>query len=92
MEHVIVNRKSKATKRTLTAVAVVSALVAALSAVARGVISGQFQDYSSPVLGFLGVGLILGLFVALLAINTRLQVEFEDNEQNRQLALDEAQN
>jgi hypothetical protein len=90
MEHVIVNRESKATKRTLTAVAVVSALVAALSAVARGVVSDQ--DYSSPVLGFLGVAMILGLFVALLAINTRLQVEFEDNEQNRQLALDETQN
>jgi hypothetical protein len=87
MEHKTIAKEVVGTKRVLTVIAGISALVSVLAAVIRGIAGSQIHDYSHPLIGFLGVCMILGLFVALLAFNTRLQVAFDDAE-NRSLAED----
>jgi hypothetical protein len=88
MEHkTIVKEEVVGTKRVLTVIAGISAIVSVLAAVIRGIAGSQVHDYSSPMIGFLGVCMILGLFVALLALNTRLQIGFDEAE-TRSLAED----
>jgi nitrogen fixation/metabolism regulation signal transduction histidine kinase len=60
---------------------VVSAIFCAICAVVRAFAGSQTQEFSDTLTSMLGVGIVLGLFVALLALNTRLQ-----------LATDEAEN
>ena len=78
MEHEIV-RKASGTKRTLTVLAGASALIGVIAAIVRAVAGSQIQDYTHPLIGVLGIGMILSLFVALLALNTRLQVAFDES-------------
>ena len=87
MEHKTIGTEVIGTKRVLTVIAGVSAIVSVLAAIIRGIAGSQIRDFSHPLIGFLGVCMILGLFVALLALNTRLQVAFDDAE-NRSLAED----
>jgi hypothetical protein len=87
MEHKTIGKEVVGTKRVLTLIAGFSAIVCVLAAVIRGIAGSQIQNYSHPLIGFLGVCMILGLFVALLALNTRLQVAFDEAE-NRSLAED----
>ena len=87
MEHKTIGKEVVGTKRVLTLIAGVSAIVCVLAAVIRGIAGSQIHNYSHPMIGFLGVCMILGMFVALLALNTRLQVAFDEAE-NRSLAED----
>jgi hypothetical protein len=87
MEHKTIGKEVIGTKRVLTVIAGISAIVSVVAAVIRGIAGTQIHDYSHPLIGFLGVCMILGLFVALLALNTRLQVVFDEAE-NRSLAED----
>jgi hypothetical protein len=87
MEHKTIGTEVVGTKRVLTLVAGFSAIVSVVAAVIRGIAGSQIHDYSHPMIGFLGLCMILGLFVALLALNTRLQVAFDEAE-NRSLAED----
>ena len=87
MEHKTIGTEVVGTKRVLTLVAGFSAILSVIAAVIRGIAGSQIHDYSHPMIGFLGVSMILGLFVALLALNTRLQVAFDEAE-NRSLAED----
>jgi hypothetical protein len=80
MEHKTIVKEVVGTKRVLTVIAGVSAIVSVIAAVIRGIAGTQTHDYSHPLIGFLGVCMILGLFVALLALNTRLQVVFDEAE------------
>ena len=87
MEHKTIGTEVVGTKRVLTLVAGFSAILSVIAGVIRGITGSQIHDYSHPIVGFLGVFMILGLFVALLALNTRLQVAFDEAE-NRSLAED----
>jgi hypothetical protein len=88
MEHkTIVREEVVGTKRVLTVIAGIGAVVSVIAAVIRGIAGSQAHDYSHPIIGLLGVCMILGLFVALLALNTRLQVVFDEAE-TRSLAED----
>jgi len=87
MEHKTISKEVVGTKRVLTVIAGISAIVSVIAAVIRGIAGSQIHDFSHPIIGFLGVCMILGLFVALLAFNTRLQVAFDEAE-NRSLAED----
>jgi hypothetical protein len=80
MEHKTVTKEVEGTKRILAFVAGVSGIVSVIAAVVRGIAGSQLHDYSHPVVGLLGICMILGLFVALLALNTRLQVAFDESE------------
>ena len=84
MEHNTVGTEVQGTKRILTLIAGFSGVVSVLAAVIRGIAGSQIHDYSHPIVGLLGVCMILGIFVALLALNTRLQVTFDEAE-NRSL-------
>jgi hypothetical protein len=84
MEHNTVSTEVQGTKRVLTLMAGFSGVVSVLAAVIRGIAGSQIHDYSHPIVGLLGVCMILGIFVALLALNTRLQVTFDEAE-NRSL-------
>jgi hypothetical protein len=55
--------------------------VSLIAAIVRGVAGTQLHDYSHPVVAVLGVCMILGIFVTLLALNTRLQVAFDEAEE-----------
>ena len=85
MEHKTIETEVVGTKRALTLIAGFSGVVSLIAAVIRGIAGSQIHDYSHPMIGLLGVCMILGLFVALLALNTRLQVAFDEAE-NRSLA------
>jgi hypothetical protein len=85
MEHKTISTEAEGTKRVLTVIAGFSGVVSLIAAVVRGIAGSQIHDYSHPMIGLLGVCMILGLFVALLALNTRLQVAFDEAE-NRSLA------
>jgi len=87
MEHKTISTEVVGTKRVLTVIAGISAIVSVTAAVIRGIAGTQIHDYSHPLIGLLGVCMILGLFVALLALNTRLQVAFDEAE-TRSLAED----
>jgi hypothetical protein len=91
MEYEITNKEFKSTKRTLTAIVVVSVFICVASAIVRGILSSQIQDFSNPLLSLLAVTTILGLFVSLLALNTRLQVEFDDAELAQQAVFENEQ-
>jgi hypothetical protein len=80
MEYEITRRKTEGTKRTLTLMTIVSAVFCAVCAAARAFAGSQTQEFSDPLTSVLGVGIVLGLFVALLALNTRLQVASDEVE------------
>jgi hypothetical protein len=80
MEHKTANKEVEDTKRTLVFVAGVSGVVSVIAAILRGIAGSQLHDYTHPVVGLLGVCMILGLFIALLALSTRLQVAFDEAE------------
>jgi hypothetical protein len=80
MEHKTVENRVIGTKRILTSIVGGGAAASLVSATLR-VAASPYGDYSSPLNGLLGLGIILGLFVSLLALSTRLQVELEENEQ-----------
>jgi hypothetical protein len=81
MEHKKVTKEVEGTKRILTFVAGVSGVVSLIAAIVRGIAGTQLHDYSHPVVAVLGVCMILGIFVTLLALNTRLQVAFDESEE-----------
>jgi sensor c-di-GMP phosphodiesterase-like protein len=80
MEYEITREKTDGTKRTLTLMTVISAIFCAVCAVVRASAGPQTQEFSDPLTSMLGVGIVLGLFVALLALNTRLQVASDEAE------------
>jgi hypothetical protein len=80
MEYEITRKKTDGTKRTLTLMTVISAIFCAVCAVARAFAGSQPHEFSDALTSMLGVGIVLGLFVALLALNTRLQVASDEAE------------
>jgi hypothetical protein len=80
MEYEITRKKTDGTKRTLTLMAVISVIFCAVCAVARAFAGSQPREFSDTLTSMLGVGIVLGLFVALLALNTRLQVASDEAE------------
>jgi hypothetical protein len=50
-----------------------------IAAIVRAVAVSQIHDFTHPLIGLLGIGMILSLLVALLALNTRLQVAFDES-------------
>jgi hypothetical protein len=80
MEYEITRRKTDGTKRTLTLLTVISAIFCAVCAGARALAGSQTQEFSDPLTSMLGVGIVLGLFVALLALNARLQAASDEAE------------
>lgn len=80
MEYEITRKKTDGTKRTLTLLTVISVIFCAVCAVARAFAGSQTQEFSDPLTSMLGVGIVLGLFVALLALNARLQVASDEAE------------
>ena len=84
MEHKVISKEVEDTKRVLTFIAGLSGVVSIIAAIVRGIAGSQLHDFSHPLVGLLGVCMILGLFVGLLALNTRLQVAFDEAE-NRPL-------
>ncbi len=81
MEHEITKRHVEDTKSSLTAIAVASAVVFALSAIARVFIAGADQSSLEPLASLFGIGMILGLLISLLALNTRLQVQMDESQE-----------
>jgi hypothetical protein len=81
MEHKTVTKEVEGTKRILIFVAGLSGVVSLIAAIVRGIAGSQLHDYSHPAVALLGVCMILGIFVALLALNTRLQVAFDEAEE-----------
>jgi len=79
MEHETERREVAGTKRTLTALAASSGLIGVIAGAVRAVAGSQIHDYAHPLIGLLGIGMILSLFVALLALNSRLQVAFDES-------------
>ena len=79
MEHETGRKEVAGTKRTLTALATSSALIGVIAGAVRAVAGSQIHDYTHPLIGLLGIGMILSLFVALLAVNSRLQVAFDES-------------
>jgi hypothetical protein len=80
MEYEITRKKTDGTKRTLTLMTAVSAIFCAACAVASAFAGPQTPEFSDPLTGMLGVGIVLGLVGALLALNTRLQVASDEAE------------
>ena len=91
MEHEITNSEIWSTKRTLTVIVAVSITIGVVSAVARALLNSHIQDFSNPVVELLGATTVLGLFVALLALNTRLQIELDESEFAYQTMLENRQ-
>ena len=91
MEYEITNGEMRSTKRTLTAISAVSITICIASGVTRAILSSQIQDSSTPIVGLLGAAMVLGVFVALLALNTRLQVELDESELAYQAMLENRQ-
>ena len=80
MEYEITRKKTDGTKRTLTLLTVISVIFCAVCAGARAFAGYQTQEFSDRFTSMLGVGIVLGLFVALLALNARLQVASDEAE------------
>jgi arginine exporter protein ArgO len=80
MEYEITRKKTDGIKRTLTLMTVIGAIFCAVCAVVRAFAGSQTQEFSDALTSMLGVGIVLGLFVALLALNTRLQVASDESE------------
>jgi len=80
MKRPIISREVRNAKRTLSLVAIVSALVCVVCTVIRAILGSKIQEFSGALPGLLGIGIILGLFVALLAFNSRLQIDLDEKE------------
>jgi hypothetical protein len=91
MEHEITNSEIWSTKRTLTVIVAVSITIGVVSAVSRALLNSHIQDFSNPVVELLGATAVLGLFIALLALNTRLQIELDESEFAYQAMLENRQ-
>jgi len=88
MEYEITSSETQSTKRTLTIIAVTGAVISVVCAVIRVMLSARGgQELAGPLLGLLGIGIILGLFVALLAFNTRLQVALDEKESRERTTI-----
>ena len=71
MEYEITSREVRSAKRTFSLIAIVSALVCVVCTVIRAILGSKLQEFSGALPSLLGIGIILGLFVALLAFNTQ---------------------
>ena len=80
MKRPIISREVRNAKRTLSLVAIVSALVCVVCTVIRAILGSKIQEFSGALPGLLGIGIIVGLFLALLAFNGRLQIDLEEKE------------
>ncbi len=80
MEYETTSREVRSAKRTLSVITIVSALVCGVCTVIRVILGSKIQEFSGALPGLLGIGIILGLFVALLAFNSRLQIDLEEKE------------
>jgi hypothetical protein len=60
MEYEIRAREMRSAKRTLTSVAVYSAVICSTCAMSGVIADSQIHDRSNPVIGLFGVGVILG--------------------------------
>ena len=80
MEYETTSREVRSAKRTLNVITIVSALVCGVCTVIRVILGSKIQEFSGALPGLLGIGIILGLFVALLAFNSRLQIDLDEKE------------
>ena len=80
MEYEITSREVRSAKRTLSVITIVGTLVCLVCTVIRAILGSKIQEFSGALPGLLGIGIILGLFVALLAFNSRLQIDLDEKE------------
>ena len=80
MEYETTSREVRSAKRTLSVITIVSALVCGVCTVIRVILGSKIQEFSGALPGLLGTGIILGLFIALLAFNSRLQIDLDEKE------------
>jgi hypothetical protein len=88
MEYEITSREVRSAKRTLSVIAIVGVFCAAI----RAMLGSKIQEFSGALPGLLGLGIILGLFVALLAFNSRLQVDLDEKESLEHATLNNTEN
>jgi len=77
MEHEITERNSASAKSTLTTIVKFTTTLCAIFA-AIWLIATLFHQHTHPLAGFSGVGLMLGLLVAISALNARLRIQLEE--------------
>ena len=80
MEYEITSREVRSAKRTLSVITIVGALVCVVCTAIRAILGSKIQELSGALPGLLGIGIILGLFLALLAFNSRLQIDLDEKE------------
>ena len=80
MEYETTSREVRSAKRTLSVITIVGALVCGVCTVIRVILGSKIQEFSGALPGLLGIGIILGLFIALLAFNSRLQIDLDEKE------------
>jgi hypothetical protein len=77
VEYEIPDREIRNTKRTLTAIMALSAIISGACVVFRVIAGSETHDLPKPLIESLGAGIIIGSFVALLAFNSRLQIQLD---------------
>jgi hypothetical protein len=70
-------REIRNTKRTLTAIMALSAVISASCLVFRVIAGSETHDLFASPIELLGAGMIIGSFVALLALSLRLQIQLD---------------
>jgi hypothetical protein len=56
------------------------------------VLGSKVQEFSGALPGLLGIGIILGLLFALLAFNSRLQIDLDEKESLEHAMLNNTEN
>lgn len=92
MEYEITSREVRSAKRTLSVIAIVGAFVSVFCTAIRAMLGSKIEEFSGALPGLLGLGIILGLFVALLAFNSRLQVDLDEKESLEHATLNNTEN
>jgi len=77
MEHEITDRNPVSAKSTLTTIVKFTTAICGFFA-ALWLIVILFHQHLNPLAGFSVVGLMLGLLVAISALNSRLRIQWEE--------------
>ena len=78
MEYEITDKQIRSTKGLLTATVVYSAIFCVACAAMREIVGHQMHDPLNPPVGLPGFGMLLGMLIAVQALNVRLRVELEE--------------
>jgi hypothetical protein len=80
MEYKITDREIRNNKGLLTGAVVYSAIFCVACAVMREFAGYQLHDPSNPLAGLPGLGMLLGMLIAVQALNVRLRLQLEEPE------------